>query len=142
MNRIKLRRTEIITLVAALFCVTVSLSSLYAEDTSDTMVYELRTYYTNPGKLPALHKRFRDHTVKLFEKHGMKNIAYWTPAGQEDTLVYIVAHKSMDAGKKSWQGFINDPDWKKAYADSIKDGKLVKKIDKQFLNPTDYSPMK
>ncbi|HUG19882.1 MAG TPA: NIPSNAP family protein [Planctomycetaceae bacterium] len=108
----------------------------------EPMIYELRTYYCNPGKLPALHARFRDHTMKLFEKHGMKNIAYWTPADQEETLVYIIAHKSDAAAKASWAAFISDPEWKKAQAESEKDGKLVMKIEKQFLKPTDYSPVK
>jgi hypothetical protein len=120
-------------------CCCFGTSSLQADE---PMVYELRTYYCHPGKLPALHARFRDHTLKLFEKHGMKNVLYWTPVDQEDVLIYIVAHKSEAAAKASWEAFINDPAWKAAYAESTKDGKLVKKVEKQFLNPTDYSPVK
>jgi hypothetical protein len=105
-------------------------------------IYELRTYTTPPGKLSALHKRFRDHTMRLFEKHGMRNVIYWTPADKENTLVYVIAHKSRDAAKKSWKAFIDDPVWKKAYKASKSDGPLVTNIEKQFLNPTDYSPMK
>jgi len=113
-----------------------------AEEEAAEWVYELRTYTTAEGKLPALHARFRDHTMKLFEKHGMKNVAYWTPMEKENTLVYIVAHRSEDAAKKSWAGFISDPDWQKAYKESRSDGALVTGIEKHFLTPTDYSPMK
>ena len=107
-----------------------------------SLVYELRTYTAAPGKMSALHARFRNYTMRLFEKHGMKNIAYWTPADQPDTLVYIIAHKSRDAAKKSWQAFLADPEWKKVYAESQKDGTLVSKVVSQFLTPTDYSPLK
>lgn len=131
-------RCLFLSALAVLLCAAPNLA--HADD--EAMIYELRTYYCNPGKLPALHARFRDHTMKLFEKHGMKNIAYWTPADQEDTLVYIIAHKSEEAAKASWAGFINDPEWKKAHAESEKDGKLVMKIEKQFLKPTGYSPLK
>lgn len=113
-----------------------------SDEKQDTMVYELRTYTTNEGRLPALHQRFRDHTMKIFEKHGMKNIAYWTPAETKDTLVYVIAHKSLEAAEASWAGFRDDPEWKAAYAASIVDGKIVKKVEKQYLTATDYSPMK
>jgi hypothetical protein len=85
-------------------------------------VYELRTYTTNPGKLANLHKRFADHTTKLFEKHGMKNIVYWTPTDEkrkENTLVYVIQHKSRAAAKKNWSGFISDPAWKKPRKNDI-----------------------
>lgn len=103
-------------------------------------IYELRTYTTNPGKLPALHARFRDHTMKLFEKHGIKSIAYWTPVDKEETLVYLVAHKDLESAKASWKAFSQDPEWQKAKSESEKDGKLVMKVERLFLNPTDYSP--
>ncbi|MBD3674493.1 MAG: NIPSNAP family protein [Planctomycetaceae bacterium] len=104
------------------------------------MVYELRTYTCNPGKLPNLHARFKNHTMKLFEKHGMKNIMYWTPLDQEDTLIYIVAHESREAADKSWKAFVSDPEWKKAYQESIADGKLVKKVERKYMKATEYSP--
>jgi hypothetical protein len=113
-----------------------------SEAKAEPLVYELRTYVTEPGRLPALHKRFREHTMKLFEKHGMKNIAYWTPEGTDDTLVYVIAHKSREAADKSWEAFRNDPVWQKAYEESHKDGKIVAKVERQFLTATDYSPMK
>jgi hypothetical protein len=106
------------------------------------LVYELRTYTAEEGKMEALHARFRNHTMKLFEKHGIKNIAYWTPTDKENTLVYVVAHQSQESAKKSWAAFIADPDWQAVYKESHKDGPLVAKIDSVFLKPTDYSPMK
>lgn len=111
-----------------------------AEADDSEMVYELRTYTCNPGKLPNLHARFKNHTMELFEKHGIKNIMYWTPVDKEDTLIYVVAHKSREAADKSWKAFVNDPAWKKAYQESIADGKIVKKVERQYMTATEYSP--
>lgn len=105
-------------------------------------VYELRTYYANEGKMQDLHKRFRDVTLKMFEKHGMKNIAYWTPVDKQDVLVYVIAHKSKAAAEKSWADFKDDPEWQAAYKASHKNGPLVKKVESQYMTATDYSPMK
>lgn len=116
-----------------------SSATVVSADDSE-MVYELRTYTCNPGKLPNLHARFKNHTMKLFEKHGMKNIMYWTPLDQEDTLIYIVAHESREAADKSWKAFVSDPEWKKAYQESIADGKLVKKVERKYMKATEYSP--
>jgi len=114
-------------------------------DKKPARVYELRTYTTAPGKLGDLHKRFADHTMKIFARHGMKNIIYWTPDDSKlkaNTLVYVLAHKSRGAAKKSWNAFRNDPEWKKAFAESRKNGPIVTKVVSQFLNPTGYSPAK
>jgi hypothetical protein len=111
----------------------------------DARVFELRTYYANPGKMAALHARFRDHTCKLFEKHGMTVIGFWSPIEKdrsEEVLVYLLAFPSKEAADKAWKEFQADPDWKKAKADSEKDGPLVKKVDRVFLTPTDYSKLK
>ena len=108
-------------------------------------VYELRVYHTNPGKLEALHARFRDHTCKLFKKHGMELIGFWTPTQGEEannTLYYIIAFPSVEAQKKAWQEFKDDPDWKQAKADSEKEGVLVNKVDSTNLKATDYSPLR
>ena len=105
------------------------------------MVFELRTYTTVPGRLPALHARFRDHTMRLFEKHGMKNVIYWTPTDKPDTLIYVLAHASEEAARQSFAAFRDDPDWKRAREDSEKDGPIVLKVESQFLAPTDYSPI-
>lgn len=108
-------------------------------------VFELRTYYTLPGRLPNLLARFRDHTVKLFEKHGMTNVGYWVPAdapGSENTLIYVLAHASRDAAKQSWDAFRTDPAWLKARAESEKDGKIVDKVEAVYLNPVDFSALR
>ena len=108
-------------------------------------VYELRVYHANPGKLDALHARFRDHTCKLFQKHGMELVGFWTPIQGEqakDTLYYIVAFPNAEAQKKAWQTFRDDPDWKKAKADSETEGVLVNKVDSTNLKATDYSPLR
>ena len=111
-------------------------------------VFEMRTYHAAYGKLEALHARFRDHTTKLFEKHGMTNVGYWVPvdaqtgAATGNTLVYILAYPSLEARKKAWDAFQNDPDWKSVKEASEKDGKLVDKVDSVFLSPTDYSAIK
>jgi NIPSNAP len=113
--------------------------------TVDTRVFELRTYYAPPGKMKSLHARFRDHTNKLFEKHGITIIGFWNPldpAQAEEKLIYIVAYPSKAAADKSWAAFREDPDWKAAKATSEKDGPLVKKVDSIYLSPTDYSPIK
>jgi hypothetical protein len=106
--------------------------------------FEMRTYYPAAGKFEALHARFRDHTNKLFVKHGMELIGYWVASDKEkgDRLVYILAHKSREAADKSWQDFQNDPDWKKARNESEANGKLVEKVDRVFMAATDYSPIK
>jgi hypothetical protein len=109
-------------------------------------VFELRTYHTFPGRLEALNKRFREHTMKLFEKHGMSNVGYWVPQdspAHETTLVYVISHASRDAAKASWDSFRNDPEWKKVSAASEADGgKIVEKVDSVFMDATDYSPVK
>lgn len=112
---------------------------------SKTRVFEIRTYTTHPGRLDALNARFRDHTTRIFEKHGMTNVGYWVPLDEpksQNTLIYVLAHESREAADKSWDAFRNDPEWKKAQADSEADGKIVEKVDRIFVAPTDYSPMK
>jgi len=107
--------------------------------------FEMRTYTASPGKMDALHARFREHTQKLFAKHGMENVGYWAPTGGENadhTLVYLLSYPSAEARDGSWKAFGADPDWKKAKGDSEKDGKLTAKIASVFLTPTDYSPLR
>ena len=114
----------------------------------DSRVFEMRTYYAAPGKLEDLQARFRDHTVKLFEKHGMTNVGYWVPVDEKtgqpsgNTLVYILAYPSLEARTKSWDGFRADPAWNAARNESEKNGKLLEKIESVFLKATDYSVMK
>jgi len=108
----------------------------------DTRVYEMRVYYAAPGKLDALHTRFRDHTMKLFEKHGLSNIGYFVPAGEnkENKLVYWIAAPNKEAHGKSFSAFVADPEWKKAFAESEKNGRLVTKVESTFLTVAPYSP--
>lgn len=108
-------------------------------------VFEIRTYTTEEGKLDALQARFRDHTTKLFEKHGMTNIGYWTPADApmaRNTLIYILAHPNREAAKKNWDEFRNDEAWKKVRDESEANGKIVNKVESVFMEATDYSPIK
>jgi hypothetical protein len=114
-------------------------------------VFELRTYAATKGNLGNLNDRFKDHTIKLFEKHGMTNVVYWNVLkGEPDAdkmLIYLLAHKSRDAAKKSFDEFRNDPDWKAAREASEKKGggSLTEPkggVISEFLVPTDYSPLK
>jgi hypothetical protein len=108
---------------------------------AESRIYEMRVYHTAPGKLDALNARFRDHTMKLFEKHGMTNIGYFVPIDNKDNLlVYFLAFPSRAARDKSFKEFAADPAWQAARKESEKNGKLVNKVDSTFLVPTDYSP--
>ncbi len=140
-------------LLACFVAVTVSMSA--ADSTNapaspsiakDSRCFEMRTYYAAPGKLEALNARFRDHTCALFKKHGIEIVGFWIPTdkdkGADNTLVYILAHKSREAAKQSWAAFVSDPDWKQAQAASEVNGKLVTKAESVFMAATDYSPVK
>jgi NIPSNAP len=108
-------------------------------------IFELRTYTAPDGKLGELHTRFRNHTLRIFEKHGMTNVIYLAPTdapASENQLVYLLAHKSREAAKESWAAFANDPEWKKVSSESQVNGRIVAKVDSTFLTATDYSPLK
>ena len=110
----------------------------------DTRVFEMRTYYAAPGKMADLEARFRDNTIRLFEKHGIKSIGYWKPINgdnAESMLIYIVSHPSMADARKNWVSFASDPDWQAVAKKSEENGKLVDKIESRYLNPTDYSAL-
>ena len=108
------------------------------------MIYELRIYTANAGKMGALQARFRDHTVRLFEKHGIKNVGYWTNSigGRSDELWYMLGFESLAQRQTAWAAFQADPDWQKARSESEKDGALVHHIENRIMNPTDFSPLK
>jgi hypothetical protein len=112
----------------------------------DGKCYELRTYYAAPGKLEELHKRFRNHTMKLFKKNGMTVVGFWGPTdkekGSENTLVYLLAFPSREARDKAWKEFVADPDWLKVRDESQKNGLLLDKIESMILGATDYAPVK
>ncbi|HVA49541.1 MAG TPA: NIPSNAP family protein [Pirellulales bacterium] len=115
-------------------------TTLSAAET-DPRVFEMRTYWAAPGKLDALHARFRDHTTKIFEKHGMTNVGYWVPLENPDNkLIYFLAYTSREAGEQAWKAFVADPEWQRAQRESEVNGKLVEKVESRFLRATDYSP--
>jgi hypothetical protein len=139
-------------LILSLSVLSVALHSAQAikadegEKKVDNRIFELRTYTAAPGKMDALNARFRNHTNRLFVKHGMTIIGFWMPAKQkegEEKLIYILAYPSKEAADKSWKAFRDDPDWKKVVEESEKDGKLLAKPPESvYMNPTDYSPLK
>ena len=108
-------------------------------------VYELRTYTAPDGKLEELHARFRNHTLRIFQKHGMSNVAYFKPQDaplSQNTMIYLIAHSSREAAKQNWAAFGKDPEWQKVAQESQVNGKIVAKVESVFLDATDYSPMK
>jgi len=108
-------------------------------------VYELRTYTCNEGKLPDLLKRFREHTMEIFERHHMHNVAYWIPADEplhSTTLIYIISHESREAAAANWKAFQADPEWQKVSKASEENGKIVNHVDSKFMSPTDFSGLK
>ena len=146
-----LTKASLIVIVVAAFAAGAAARGLFAPavtvHAAADRVFELRTYTASPGKLDALKARFRDHTVKLFEKHGMTNIGYFTPQDaplKDNTLTYLLAHSSRDAAAKSWAAFRTDPDWVKARTESEKDGPLTVQggVTSVFLDPTDFSAIK
>jgi len=107
------------------------------------VVYELRVYHANEGKLDALLARFRDHTVEIFKRHGMKSVAYWTPTDEPlkgRTLIYILEHPSRAAATANWKAFHDDSEWVKVSTASEVNGKLVEKVDSTYMTLTDFSP--
>jgi hypothetical protein len=119
--------------------------SVVRAQTDSKRVFELRTYTSPEGKLGDLHKRFRDHTMRIFKKHGMENIGYWQPQDPPDsqnTLIYIVSHQSREQAKKNWAEFQADPEWQKVSAESQVNGRIVSKVVSVFMDATDYSPLK
>lgn len=119
--------------------------NLAAAPATAPRVFEIRTYTTLPGRLDALNARFRNHTMRIFAKHGMTNIGYWTPQDaprKDNTLIYIIAHASREQAALNWKAFGADPEWQRVAAESEKDGKIVEKIESVFVDATDYSPIK
>jgi len=117
-------------------------AALAAAESSAETVFELRVYHAAEGKLSDLLKRFRDHTTKLFEKHGLKNVAYWTPMddpAKSNTLIYILAHPSREAAAANWKAFQADPEWIEVKEKSEANGKLVEKVDSTYMTKTDFS---
>jgi len=141
------RRTVLQSLPAAAALFVPSLLSASRKATGGaqpaTAVYELRVYHTAPGKLPDLLTRFREHTIKIFDQHGMKSIAYWIPTDEPDksnTLIYILYHPSREAAAANWKSFQDDPNWKSVKEKSEANGKIVEKVDSTYMALADFSP--
>jgi hypothetical protein len=138
-------------LTAGLLLAALTAPALAADDkdksaSSERRVYELRTYTTNPGKLDTLNAQFREHTCRLFKKHGMEIVGFWTPQdekdGKENKLIYLLAFPSREAAAASWKAFRDDPEWQAVVKETEKNGKINQKVESVFLDPTDYSPIK
>jgi hypothetical protein len=133
-----MKRLQFIALLALGAC-----SCLQAKEarTPGAACYELRIYHAQEGKLDALHARFRDHTMRLFERHGMKNIAYWVPVENSGRrLIYLLSYPDAAAREKSWRAFAADPEWISAKAASEVGGALVAKHESLLLGATEFSP--
>ena len=114
--------------------------NVHSQSMGDEAVYELRTYTSNEGKFEAMNNRFRDHTIALFDKHGLESMGYWIPVDKKNTLIYILKHKSLDGAKEAWKNFANDPEWKKVAQESGRNGPiLAQRPQSQFMSATDYS---
>jgi hypothetical protein len=125
----------------AIFALALVMTASARAAEKDTRVYEMRVYYAAEGKLDALNARFRDHTLKLFEKHGITNVVYLMPIENPDRkLIYFLSYPSREARKASWDAFMADPDWQAARKASEVDGKLITKVESAFMQATDYSP--
>ncbi|MEP6714216.1 MAG: NIPSNAP family protein [Terriglobia bacterium] len=106
-------------------------------------VFELRTYHASAGRLEDLKTRFRDHTIEIFNRHHMKSVGYWIPQDNKDyVLIYILEFPSRADADKAWAAFQADPDWVKVKTASEANGKIVDKVDRVFMDPADFSPMK
>ena len=117
----------------------------YSTSAQNQKVFELRTYQATPGNLGNLHARFRDHTIRIFRKHGMEIVGFWSPTSEEerdDILVYLLAHDSQDAADASWQAFGADPEWASVAEESNKNGQILAGVERKYMMATDYSPMK
>ncbi len=121
--------------------ITIAFAWVLAAASADTRCYELRVYHAAPGKLEALEARFRDHTLKLFEKHGFTNVGYWVPVDNKDNLlIYVISSADREAHDKAWKDFVADADWKEVVKTTEAQGKLVTKVDSTYLTATDFSP--
>ena len=144
-------RATIILLFAllAIFSVTSELAAQQPAGSNNAVtmqpVFELRTYTTHEGRLDALIRRFRDHTTRLFERHGMVNVGYWVPQDSplsDNTLIYVLQHANREAAVESWAAFRGDPEWQEAARASQEDGAIVDNVASVFMDPTDFSAIR
>ena len=144
------KRLLFLVLIAAIgnsSCIgnSISVTELGDAGPESDQVFELRTYTAADGKFDDLLARFRDHTLRIFQKHGMTNVGYWTPQDEPlsaNTLIYVLAHPSREAAEESWSNFSSDPEWQSVAEESQRDGRLIVGLERVFLNPTDFSPMR
>jgi hypothetical protein len=137
------RRTLLQAIPAAALLPATLWAASQQDNANSTGVYELRVYHAAAGKLADLLKRFREHTVEIFNRHGMKSVAYWTPLDEPDksnTLIYILYHPSREAAAANWKAFQDDLEWKRVHDQSEVNGKLVDKVDSTYMALTDFSP--
>ncbi len=141
-----IRRYGLVVLVVAVaFVAGMVVDQVATAEAQHNKIYELRTYTTAEGRLPALLQRFGGGELDLFDKQGMASVGYWVPDDapeSDNTMIYILAHDSREAAAASWQGFMDDPAWKTMREESLVDGPIVIKVESTFMNPTDFSPAK
>ena len=139
---------HLVVFVTAVFVAGFAAGTLWQTDTAvhaqGEKVFELRTYTAPEGKLPNLEARFRDHTMRIFEKHGMSNVGYWVPQdapASDNTLIYIISHDSREQAAANWDSFRADPEWAEVSRASQVDGRIVSGVEAVFMDATDYSPL-
>ncbi len=144
-----IRTRHLVVFVLAVFVAGFAAGTLWQADTAvhaqGSKVFELRTYTAPEGKLPNLEARFRDHTMRIFEKHGMSNVGYWVPQdapASDNTLIYIISHDSREQAAENWDSFRGDPEWAEVSRASQVDGRIVSGVEAVFMDATDYSPLK
>jgi hypothetical protein len=146
MNRLSNYKNYLTTTLFSAFALSIGLGvgmffSSAAQDSGT--VFELRMYTATEGKLDNLHVRFRDHTTRLFRKHGIEVVGYWTLTSEEERdLVYILEHQSQAAANASWRAFDQDPEWQEVLAASNANGSIVSSSERHYMVATDYSPLR
>lgn len=139
----KIGKTVCFSLLSLLICVGAGLFAVSSAQ-EDGKVYELRIYTATPGNLDNLQARFRDHTIRIFNNHGMKIVGFWTPTSEEEadnTLIYVLEHASQEAANASWQAFGQDPEWKSVSDASNANGPILAGVERRYMKATDYSPL-
>ncbi|MGB0559825.1 MAG: NIPSNAP family protein [Pseudohongiellaceae bacterium] len=138
-----IRKSLPVAIISAV--VGVIIGTFFTVSAQDQKVFELRTYQATPGNLDNLHARFRDHTIRIFRKHGMEIVGFWSPTSEDerdDILVYLLAHDSQEAADASWQAFGADPEWDRVAEESNRNGQILAGVERKYMIATDYSPMK
>ena len=138
-----IRKSLPVAIISAV--VGVIIGTFFTAFAQDQKVFELRTYQATPGNLDNLHARFRDHTIRIFRKHGMEIVGFWSPTSEDerdDILVYLLAHDSQEAADAAWQAFGADPEWDRVAEESNRNGQILAGVERKYMVATDYSPMK